>query len=188
MTKFITSFNSRALARTAGVSLALIFALALLTVIPPGPAGADTPRPPVPTANTQVALIHMLQAAFHEAQSYNDAPDTRNEHRQLMSELWADDATLTIVDANISLAGIAQILDFWEPRLFADNTPRRVSLVPSFRTAIDVHGENADIYFECHIVNPATDQVVAHRFFTGTARRVRGQWVFQDVEIGPASL
>ena len=139
-------------------------------------------------ANTQVAQLHELHAAFHEAQSYNADPVLRAEHRELMSGLWTDDATLTITDANIQAVGKAQIMAFWEPRLFAPNTPNRVSLSPAFKTDFDVHGNTAEVYYECHIVDPATDKVLAHRAFSGTARKVRGDWMFQDIKIGPASL
>jgi len=61
-----------------------------------------------------------------------------------------------------------------------------VSLAPSYLTKFTVHGKNATVFFECHFFNVAIDPdtqaplwaPTAHLTFDGTARRVKGKWLF----------
>lgn len=61
-----------------------------------------------------------------------------------------------------------------------------VSLAPSYLTSFTVNGKNATIFFECHFFNVAIDPntqapmwaPAAHITFDGTARRVKGKWLF----------
>src|SRR6476646_562883 len=106
------------------------FGLAALAV--PGLAKADPPN------NEQVAEIYELQAAFHRAKSTQDI--------DLMMSLWAVDGKLTNQnDPNSPYIGAAQLSAFWLSS--GSFTHRRFSLVPSFKTQIDVHGNDAWLYF-----------------------------------------
>jgi hypothetical protein len=178
--------RQRMLAATAVSLVAMSIALAMLSLAPPASRSARADPPAAKDVSSQIGELHALQAAFHEALSYNGDPATSAQHLILMGQLFADDATLTMVDANVHLQGNAAIVAF-----FANAAPFHhdfVSLSTAFRTTFDVDGDTANVYFECHFANPATDVIFSHRFLSGTAKRVHGHWLFQDIEGGPAKL
>jgi hypothetical protein len=146
------------------------FGLAALAV--PGLAKADPPN------NEQVAEIYELQAAFHRAKSTQDI--------DLMMSLWAVDGKLTNQnDPNSPYIGAAQLSAFWLSS--GSFTHRRFSLVPSFKTQIDVHGNDAWLYFECHDVGDydLSSRFIANdSFLGGTVSNVAGNWVFADMTAG----
>ena len=128
-----------------------------------------------------VGQIYRLQAAFHRAKSTQDI--------DLMMSLWDPHGTLHLVgDPNSPYAGLEQLKAFLA-RLGLVHAPPRFSLVPSFKTQIDVHGDAAYLYFECHDVGdydlPAR-QIVADTFLAGTLHRGRQGWVFFDMTAGKA--
>lgn len=127
-----------------------------------------------------VGQIYRLQAAFHRAKSTQDI--------DLMMSLWDQRATLTVLDDPKSpYTGFDQLKAFWQGS--GSFTHRRFSLVPSFKIQIDVHGDMASLYFECHDVGDfdlATRQIASDTFLAGTARRARRGWVFFQMSAGPA--
>src|SRR5262249_13263484 len=120
------------LRRGAGAAAVGGVALAL-----PGLASAD-----VSHGSEQIGEIYELQAAFHRAKTTQD-PD-------LMISLWADDATFTNTSTGIVYVGTDEIRRFWLGSGSFRN--HRFSLVPSYKTTIDVRGDQAFLYFECHDV------------------------------------
>jgi SnoaL-like domain len=125
--------------------------------------------------------IYELQAAFHRAKSTQDI--------DLMMSLWAEDASLTIPgDAKSPYVGLEKI------RAFLLTTGSfvhlRLSLVPSFKIQIDVHGDEAFFYEECHDIgdfNLPTRFVASSTFLAGTLRKVHGAWLFWIMNGGSAS-
>jgi hypothetical protein len=174
------------LAAMALCAVAFAIALGMLSFGPAVLRSAKADAPAAKDVSSQIGELHALQAAFHDALSYNGDPVASAQHLVLMGQLFADDATLTMVDANVHLQGNAAIVAF-----FANAAPFHndfVSLSTAFRTTFDVDGDTANVYFECHFAHPATDVIFSHRFLSGTAKRVHGHWVFQDIEGGPAKL
>jgi hypothetical protein len=106
-----------------------------------------------------------------------------------MMSLWADDAVLVNQgDANSPYVGVAAI------RVFFLNsgsfTHRRFSLVPSFKIQIDVQGNEAWLYFECHDVGDydlPTRFIAADLFLAGTVQNVRGNWLFWQMTAGKSA-
>jgi len=131
-----------------------------------------------------VAALHELQAAFHHAVSGGG-------HIDELAALWAPDATFTVGGSVI--VGRDAIRTFFS-KAPSFQHPTWVSLAPSFKTTIDVHGRSADLYFECHFVDLATGALVAPGpayaggTFVGTAVKRHGQWLFKDVTAGSAPL
>jgi hypothetical protein len=127
-----------------------------------------------------VGQIYRLQAAFHRAKSTQDI--------DLMMSLWDSRAALTVLDdPNSPYVGFDRLKAFWQGS--GSFTHRRFSLVPSFKIQIDVHGDAASLYFECHDVGDfdlATRQIASDTFLTGTVRRARRGWVFFRMTAGPA--
>jgi hypothetical protein len=113
----------------AGTALLGVGALAV-----PGLASAAGPE------SVQVGEIYQLQAGFHRAKSHQDI--------DLMMSLWASDATVTLGAALYN--GADAIRTFFLGS--GSWKHQRISLVPSFKDQIDVHGDTAFLYFECHDV------------------------------------
>ena len=53
-------------------------------------------------------------------------------------------------------------------------------MAPAFKTQFDIHGKTADLYFECHYVDPSVGPYVLRSDIsaTGTAKKVNGTWLF----------
>jgi ketosteroid isomerase-like protein len=146
----------------------------------PGLAHADDPE------SVQVAEIYQLQAAFHRAKTTQDL--------DLMMSLWADDATFINNSTGITYVGSDQIRSFWQGS--GSFTHHRFSLVPSYKTTIEVHGNEAFLYFECHDIgnfatgqfdDPTVKTIVNDTFLAGTLRNIHGNWVFWYMTAGPSS-
>ncbi|MEX2138165.1 MAG: nuclear transport factor 2 family protein [Pirellulales bacterium] len=170
----------------AGVVVACAFGVIALIAAPPagmaqaGQGGGDH-------GSAQVARLHDLHAAFHGAISYNGDPHDRADNLDFIATLWAPDATLTV--GGSTLEGRDGVLDWFDnvaPPL--QNNRNWASLSPAYKTELDPDGKTADIYFECILVDPATNMVMGKTAFGGTAKKVHGDWVFWDIAVGPASL
>ncbi len=151
--------------------------MAGLTLLPLSPVHAQTSGP----ESTQVAEIYQLQAAFHRAKTTQDI--------DLMMSLWADDGTLNVQgDPHSPYVGFQSLTSFWQSS--GSFTHLRFSLVPSFKTQIDVQGDQAWLYFECHDIGNfdlATRFIASDTFLAGTVRNVGGNWVFWDMTAGKSS-
>ncbi|HSF29097.1 MAG TPA: nuclear transport factor 2 family protein [Candidatus Tectomicrobia bacterium] len=128
-----------------------------------------------------VAQIYQLQAAFHQAKTAQDI--------ELMMSLWDPNGTLKVQgDPKSPYVGTERLREFWLHSGSFKN--RRFSLVPSFKTRIAVHDNDASLYFECHDVgdyDQPTRNIINDTFLAGTLRHVGGKWVFYDMGAGPAT-
>lgn len=130
--------------------------------------------------STQVGEIYELQAAFHRAKTTQDI--------NLMMSLWDPDGTLNVQgDPNSPYVGFEQLKSFWQSS--GSFTHHRFSLVPSFKTQINVQGDLGSLYFECHDVgnfDQADRFIASDTFLAGTVRNLRGKWVFSNMTAGKA--
>jgi hypothetical protein len=151
--------------------------IAGLTLRPLAPADAQIGGP----ESTQTAELYQLQAAFHRAKSTQDL--------DLMMSLWADDGTLNVQgDPHSPYVGSQSLRSFWQSS--GSFTQLRFSLVPSFKIQIDVHGDQAWLYFECHDIGDfdlATRFIASDTFLAGTVRHVGGNWLFWEMAAGKSS-
>jgi hypothetical protein len=151
--------------------------MAGLALRPIAAADAQTGGP----ESTQTAEIYQLQAAFHRAKS--------TQGLDLMMSLWADDGTLNVQgDPHSPYVGSQSLRSFWQGS--GSFTHRRFSLVPSFKTQIDVSGDQAWLYFECHDIGDfdlTTRFIAADLFLAGTVRNVGGTWLFWSMTAGKSS-
>ena len=150
------------------------------------PSLASASAPLGSPESAQVAEIYQLQAAFHQAKTTQDL--------DLMMSLWADDGTFTNNSTGTTYVGSAEIRSFWQGS--GSFTHHRFSLVPSYKTKIEVHGDQAFLYFECHDVgnfstgsfnDPTVKTIVNDTFLAGTLRNVGGSWLFWNMTAGPSS-
>ena len=154
----------------------LVTGLGIASVALPGTAFADDGG----SGSRAVGEIYRLQAAFHRAKSTQDI--------DLMMSLWDPDGRLTeIGDPKSPYVGFDQLKAFWLNS--GSFTSRRFSLVPSFKIQVDVQGDAAFLYFECHDVGDfdlPTRQIVSDTFFAGVLHHRHDGWVFFDMTAGKA--
>ena len=151
------------------------------TLVVPALGSAD-----VSHGSEQIGEIYELQAAFHRAKTTQDL--------DLMMSLWADDATFINTSNGHTYIGADQIRGFWQTS--GSFTHHRFSLVPSFKTTIQVQGDEAFLYFECHDVgefgsgsfgDPTQKTIVNDSYLAGTLRNIQGVWVFWSMTAGSSS-
>ena len=177
-----TSFLDREVTRSEllrrGAAGAAIGAAALVV---PSLARADLSH-----GSEQLGEIYELQAAFHRAKT--------TQNLDLMMSLWANDATFVNKTAGSTFLGSEQIRSFWQGS--GSFTHHRFSLVPSYNTTIQVHGDEAFLYFECHDVgefdsgsfNDTTKKTIVNdSYLAGTLRNIGGTWVFWYMTAGSSS-
>ena len=174
--------------------------------------------------NTQTSELYKLQAAYHRAASVHnpvngDSPEAITARIRDMLSLWTADAVL-----HVSVGGAIDgyymgngdpddpstcptpsgdpnnrgtVCTFFKYISGAFQSPNKwVSLAPSYKTAFDVHGNTATMYFECHYFNVAIDPAnqkplwasVSHASFNGSARNVNSQWLFSYVNASIPSV
>jgi ketosteroid isomerase-like protein len=136
--------------------------------------------------SVQVAEIYQLQAAFHRAKTTQDL--------DLMMSLWAARATFTNSIIGATYVGSDEIRSYWQGS--GSFTHHRFSLVPSFKIQIDVHGDEAFFYEECHDVgnfasgsfdDPTVKTIVNESALFGTLRNVSGNWLFWNMTAASSS-
>jgi ketosteroid isomerase-like protein len=156
-------------------------AIAAAALAVPAFAQAD-----VSHGSEQIGEIYELQAAFHRAKTTQDL--------DLMMSLWADDATFVNHTTGLTYVGADQIRSFWQGS--GSFTHHRFSLVPSYKTTIQVHGNEAFLYFECHDVgdfgsggfdDPTKKTIVNDSYLAGSLRNIAGNWVFWYMTAGSSS-
>lgn len=152
----------------------------LATLVIPS-AQADEHNRESERLEAQEGKIRELQAAFHRAKTTQDI--------DLMMSLWAEDASLAIPgNPSSPFVGVDQIRTFLLTT--GSFTNHRFSLVPSFKIQIDVHGEEAFFYEECHDVadfDLPSRSIASSTILAGTLRRVDGEWRFWIMNGGSAS-
>ena len=131
--------------------------------------------------SAQKGKIYQLQAAFHLAKSTQDI--------ELMMSLWDVNASLTIPgNANSPFVGLDNIRAFLLTT--GSFTHLRLSLVPSFKIQIDIHGNEAFFYEECHDVQDfdlPSRFIASDSYLAGTLRKVHGKWLFWNMFGGSAN-
>lgn len=123
--------------------------------------------------------IDQVEAKFHRATSHHDI--------NLMMSLWAPGAVFNIDQQ--TLTGKAQIRHWFltENKAFKAN-PRWESDTPSYKIKIDLNGDKATMYFECHYIDTQTSKVVAAAGVTHTLQKVNGQWLITNSAGSTATL
>jgi hypothetical protein len=175
------SISSSRLARMAGTYLAATVTVAVVALAASNLfSRASAAGAPDRENNTQVAELYELQAAFHHAASHGGDIDA-------MMALWADDSSITV--AGVLYSGKDGVRDFFANHSGAFKHDW-VSLAPSFETQFEIHGNTAELYFECHYADPSVTPYVIRSDVsaTGTAKKVHGAWVFWNIVAGSAPL
>jgi hypothetical protein len=154
-----------------------------------------------------IAQLYELQAAFHEAAGGAgvDAA-TKAQHVQEMLEVWTADGVLVVgstvyagrgePNSSTCAPGSLTLCDFFQNHAGSFVLGRNWAALTSLaRTHFDVHGNAADVYFECHYFDVATGTKMSDVSFgllgqpsTGQARRVGGKWLLSFALVGSPAL
>jgi hypothetical protein len=192
--------NSYRIARMIAVTVASAAALAVSVA---SYADDESQEP----ASKAIAQLYEMQAAFHGAAAGAgiDAP-TKAAHLSDMLELWTEDGTLVVgttiyngrgrPNSPSCAPGSLTLCDF-----FANHAGTFVlghnwaSLSPTFLTRFEVHGNTADVYFECHYFDVATGAKMSDASIglldepgTAQARKVHGKWLLDFATAGSPAL
>lgn len=150
---------------------------------------------PLPDANREAELALLrIQEEFHAAGTLAD--------EALLESLFTEDAVFS--NPVLTIEGRDAVMDFFTSSPTWGTT---TSLVPSFKSILDIHGNTATMRFECVIVstgggdptttalstipfgaqNPAVT-IVQHSNATITAVRERGQWRIRSFVGGAGAI
>ena len=158
------------------VLVALAAALALQTGGGAAKASTSDAR-----AQQEAALyqIEQVEVKFHQATSRHDI--------KLMMSIWAPGAVFDIDQQ--TLVGKPAIRHWFltENKAFMPSHHWE-SDTPTYKIKINLNGDKATMYFECHYIDPGTSKVVALAGVTHTLQKVNGQWLITNSAGSTAKL
>ncbi len=157
----------------AGVA-ALVVALQTNGVTAKASAGEN-----VTQRDADLYQIDQIEVKFHRATSKHDI--------NLMMSLWAPGSVFNIDQQ--TLTGKAQIRHWFltENKAFMPSHHWE-SDTPSYKIRIDLNGDKATLYFECHYIDPKTSKVMSQAGVTHTLQKINGQWLIVDSSGSTATL
>ena len=188
-------------------SITRMFPIALAVIAIAGSASTLADENDNQGPDRAIAQLYELQAAFHAAAGGAgvDAA-TKAQHLQEMLDIWTADGVL-IVGSTVYVGrgepnsstcepGSLTLCDFFQNRAGSFVLGRNWAALTSLsRTHFDVHGNSADVYFECHYFDVATGVKMSDVSFgllgqpgSGQARRVGGRWLLSFAEVGSPAL
>jgi len=156
---------------------------ALVAVLQASGVGATGSTVSRPNAQTQreadLYEIDQIEVKFHRATSKHDLA--------LMMSLWAPGAVFNIDQK--TLVGKSQIQHWFqtENKAFKPGDHWE-SDTPSYKIRVNLNGDKATMYFECHYIDPKTSQVVAIAGVTHTLQKINGQWLITNSAGSTATL
>jgi ketosteroid isomerase-like protein len=162
---------------------ALVALAALAAAFQTGGGGATASTGSTANANTQreadLYEIDQIEVKFHRATSKHDIA--------LMMSLWAPGAVFNIDQK--TLVGKKQIQHWFETENKAFKPGDHwESDTPSYKIKVNLNGDKATMYFECHYIDPKTGLVVALAGVTHTLQKVNGHWLITNSAGSTATL
>ena len=126
-----------------------------------------------------LGALHELEAAFHHAGSYGG-------NIEEMMSLWAEGSTFTS-GPNTYVGKDAIRSFFLAAGPFQNNW---VGLTKAFVFTADIHGDTAQISFQCDFADPSVTPAVirANSNISGTVKKIHGEWFFWRITGSAAAL
>ena len=123
--------------------------------------------------------IDQIERTWHRAASTHDV--------DLMMSLWAPGAVFNIDQK--TLAGKPAIRRWFltENKAFRPNHHWE-SDSPTYKIRIDLNGDKATMYFECHYIDAKTSTVVGQAGVTHTLQKIDGKWLIINSSGSTATL
>jgi hypothetical protein len=160
------------------LSYLAVFA-ALVVVLRMGGSATASTSDAVTQRQADLYQIDQIEVKFHRATSKHDIG--------LMMSLWAPGAVFNIDQE--TLTGKAQIRHWFLTQNKAFMPAHHwESDTPSYKIKIDLNGDKATMYFECHYVDPRTSKVVGQAGVTHTLQKVNGTWLIVNSSGSNATL
>jgi hypothetical protein len=182
-------FVSRRGLHKAGMYLAATATVGLLALCGRGlssNARAESGRPEGDVAEArdiyqkvQLAELHQLEEGFHHAGSYGGNIDE-------MMSLWPEGSSLT--SGTTTYNGKDAIRAFFTAAgPFNHNW---VGLTKAFVFTADIHGDTAELSFQCDYVDGTVSPAVVkvNSVLSGTVRKIHGEWMFWNMTATPVPL
>jgi ketosteroid isomerase-like protein len=117
--------------------------------------------------------IDQIEKTWHKAASTHDV--------DMMMTIWAPDATFN--SGTETLAGTAQIRDFFETAGPFKPGNHWVSETPAYKVRITVNGDKGTLYFECHYVDVKTRKVISVVAADQNVQRIDGKWLITTAAV-----
>ena len=123
--------------------------------------------------------IDQVEVKFHRA--------TSTHNLNLMMSLWAPGAVFNINEK--TLTGKAEIRQWFatESKAFMPGHNWE-SDTPSYKIKVNLYGDKATMYFECHYIDPKTAKVMHVAGVTHTLQKINGQWLITNSASSNATL
>jgi hypothetical protein len=152
-------------------------------LVPLSAFGGTSARTSVVDATTQreadLYQIDQVEVKFHRA--------TSTHNLNLMMSLWAPGAIFNI--DQYTLTGKAQIRQWFATKNGAFRPNHHwESDTPAYKIRVNLQGDKATMYFECHYIDPKTSKVVFLAGVTHTLQKINGQWLITDSAGSNATL
>jgi ketosteroid isomerase-like protein len=150
----------------AGCALVVLaFVLALQTG---GGAAKASTSDAITQHEADLYQVEQIEVKFHRATSLHDI--------NLMMSIWAPGAVFDIDQQ--TLVGKAEIRHWFltENKAFMPSHHWE-SDTPTYKIKVNLNGDKATMYFECHYIDPKTSKVVAIAGVTHTLQKINGQWL-----------
>jgi ketosteroid isomerase-like protein len=157
--------------RKALVLSAVLLALAAPLAALGRPAAHSFAKDDVTNREANLYLIDQVEVNFHRATSTHDL--------DLMMSLWAPGAVFNIDQK--TLTGKAQIRHWFatENKAFMPNHHWE-SDTPTYKLRVNVTGDKATMYFECHYIDPKTGMVMAVAGVDHHLQKIDGRWLITN--------
>lgn len=157
--------------RTGIAGLALVGIVAMLALQTAGGAANASTNDAVTQRDADLYQIEQIEVKFHRATSHHDL--------NLMMSLWAPGSVFNIDQQ--TLVGKTQIRHWFATENGAFMPSHHwESDTPSYKIRINLNGDKASMYFECHYIDPKTATVVAKAGVTHTLQKINGTWLITN--------
>ena len=157
--------------RTLIAGLALVGIAAVLGLQTGGGAARASTDDAVTQRDADLYQIEQVEVKFHRATSHHDL--------NLMMSIWAPGSIFNIDQQ--TLVGKAQIRHWFATQNGAFMPSHHwESDTPSYKIRINLNGDKASMYFECHYVDPKTSTIVAKAGVTHTLQKINGAWLITN--------
>jgi ketosteroid isomerase-like protein len=157
--------------RTLAAGLALVGIAAALGLQTGGGAAKASTNDAVTQRDADLYQIEQIEVKFHRATSHHDL--------NLMMSIWAPGAVFNIDQQ--TLVGKAQIRHWFATQNGAFMPSHHwESDTPAYKIRINLNGDKASMYFECHYVDPKTATIVAKAGVTHTLQKINGEWLITN--------
>jgi ketosteroid isomerase-like protein len=157
--------------RMLAAGLALVGIAAALGLQTGGGAAKASTNDAVTQRDADLYQIEQIEVKFHRATSHHDL--------NLMMSIWAPGAVFNIDQQ--TLVGKAQIRHWFATQSGAFMPSHHwESDTPSYKIRINLNGDKASMYFECHYVDPKTATIVAKAGVTHTLQKINGEWLITN--------